>query len=144
MVKNNFMGHKTTVIDHENCKNVLRDNFMIFLTFQHTISISGDFLSLSGCCGYVILCMYCRVSISNVLSWIFSNSFFKFLFKIIGATNWVFVCQVAVERPPHCRLVFCYQNCSYLLWEKIILVKTFEIRGWRPRICKIFEITRTI
>ena len=22
--------------------------------------------------------------------------------------------------------------------------KTFEIRGWRPRICKIFEITRTI
>ena len=22
--------------------------------------------------------------------------------------------------------------------------KTFEIRGWRPRICKIFQITRTI
>ena len=22
--------------------------------------------------------------------------------------------------------------------------KTFEIRGWRPRVCKIFEITRTI
>ena len=22
--------------------------------------------------------------------------------------------------------------------------KTFEIRGWRPRICKVFEITRTI
>ena len=40
-------------------------------------------------------------------------------------------------------LVFCYQNCSDLLWEKIVLVieKTFEIQGWRPRICKI---TRTI
>ena len=24
------------------------------------------------------------------------------------------------------------------------LRKTFEIRGWRPRICKFFEITRTI
>ena len=36
-------------------------------------------------------------------------------------------------------MVFCYQNCSDLLWEK-----TFEIRSWRPRIRKIFEITRTI
>ena len=44
------------------------------------------------------------------------------------------------------KLVFCYQNCSDLLWEKKILVieEKFEIRGWRPRICKIFEITRTI
>ena len=53
-------------------------------------------------------------------------------------------------------MVFCYQNCSDLLWEKIVLIskfkaesqefakKTFEIRSWRPRICKIFEITRTI
>ena len=43
-------------------------------------------------------------------------------------------------------MLFCYQNCSDLLWEKIVLViqKTFEIRGWRPRICKNFEITRTI
>ena len=43
-------------------------------------------------------------------------------------------------------LVFCYQNCSHLLGEKIVLVieKTFEIRGWRQRICKNFEITRTI
>ena len=43
-------------------------------------------------------------------------------------------------------MVFCCQNCSDLLWEKIVLViqKTFEIQGWRPRICKMFEITRTI
>ena len=43
-------------------------------------------------------------------------------------------------------LVFCYQNCSDLLWEKIVLVieKTFEIRGWRPRIFKNFEIAWTI
>ena len=43
-------------------------------------------------------------------------------------------------------MVFCYQNCSELLWEKIVLVieKSFEIRGWRPRICKNFEISRTI
>ena len=44
------------------------------------------------------------------------------------------------------KMVFCYQNCSDPLWEKIVLVieKTLEIRGWRPRICKNFEITRTI
>ena len=47
-------------------------------------------------------------------------------------------------------MVFCYQNCCDLLWEKIVLViekKTFEIRGWNPRICKkIFKqwIVRTI
>ena len=40
------------------------------------------------------------------------------------------------------KIVFCYQNCSDLLWEKNvlgILRKTFKIRGWSPRICKIFE-----
>ena len=43
-------------------------------------------------------------------------------------------------------MVFCYQNCSDLLWEKIVLVieKKFEVRVWRPRICKHFEISRTI
>ena len=32
------------------------------------------------------------------------------------------------------------------LWEKIVLVigKIFEVGGWSPRICKYFEITRTI
>ena len=38
------------------------------------------------------------------------------------------------------KMVFCYQNCSDLLWLK----KKIEIRDWRPRIRKIFEITRTI
>ena len=41
-------------------------------------------------------------------------------------------------------LVFCFQNCSDLLWEKKWVRKTFEIRSWRPKICKCFEITRTI
>ena len=43
-------------------------------------------------------------------------------------------------------LVSCYQNCSDLLWEKIVLVieKTFEICRWRPKIFKHFEITGTI
>ena len=43
-------------------------------------------------------------------------------------------------------MVFCYQNCSDLLWEKndLVIEKTFEIRGWRPRIWNLFEITRTI
>ena len=39
------------------------------------------------------------------------------------------------------KIVFCYQNCSELLWEKIVLVmeKTFEIWNWRPRICEILR-----
>ena len=38
-------------------------------------------------------------------------------------------------------MVFCYQNCSDLLWEKLFycLRKTFVIQGWRPRICKSFS-----
>ena len=43
-------------------------------------------------------------------------------------------------------LVFCYQNCSDLLWQKIVLEieKNFWNSRLKPRICKIFEITRTI
>ena len=46
----------------------------------------------------------------------------------------------------HTEMIFCYQNCSDQLWEKIVVWsrKTFEIRGWRPRICKKIEITWTI
>ena len=44
------------------------------------------------------------------------------------------------------QMVVCYQNCSDLLLEKIVLLsrKSFEILGWRLRICKIFEITRIV
>ena len=37
-------------------------------------------------------------------------------------------------------LVFCYQNCSNLLWEKTVLV----IKKTWPGMCKNFEITRKI
>ena len=37
-------------------------------------------------------------------------------------------------------MVFCYQNCSDLLWEKIVLVisKFLQILGLQPRISKVF------
>ena len=43
-------------------------------------------------------------------------------------------------------MVFSYQNCSDYCEKKSFLWsrKTPEIRGWRSRICKNFEITRTI
>ena len=43
-------------------------------------------------------------------------------------------------------MVFGYQNYSDLLWEKIVQVieKDLWIGGWRPGICKSFEITKTI
>ena len=35
-------------------------------------------------------------------------------------------------------MVFCYQNYSDLLWKKLFTwSRTFEIRAWRLRICKI-------
>ena len=48
------------------------------------------------------------------------------------------------------KLVFYFQNCSDLLWEKIVLVieKTFEIRRWRLRNCKFLisleQIVQTV
>jgi hypothetical protein len=51
-------------------------------------------------------------------------------------------CEVKWKRMKQREMVFCYQNCSDLLWEKIVLV--IEKNFWRPRICKIFEITRII
>ena len=45
-------------------------------------------------------------------------------------------------------MVFCYQNCSDLSTVRKNCSsdreKNFEILGLQPRICKIFEITRTI
>ena len=45
-------------------------------------------------------------------------------------------------------MVFCCQNCSDLLWEKKKCSsnqeKTFGIQGWRPTICKFFNISGTI
>ena len=44
--------------------------------------------------------------------------------------NWYFISKI----------VFTNYEKKMFSWSK----KTFEIRGWRPRICNIFEITRTI
>ena len=43
-------------------------------------------------------------------------------------------------------MVFCYQNCSDLLWEKIVLAldKTFWSSRLKAKNLQIFEITRTI
>ena len=44
-------------------------------------------------------------------------------------------------------MVFCFENCYDLLWEKIVLVmekKSFEIQGWCLRICENFDITTAI
>ena len=44
--------------------------------------------------------------------------------------EWYFVTKIG--------LTYCEKELFY--WSR----KTFEIQGWRPRICKFFEITRTI
>ena len=48
--------------------------------------------------------------------------------KINIPSQWYFVTKIVLT------------YCKKKLWSR----ESFEIRGWRPRICKIFEITRTI
>ena len=48
----------------------------------------------------------------------------------------------------HVIVVFCYQNWSAMTYcEKKLISwsrETFEIQGWRPRICKFFEIVNCV
>ena len=52
----------------------------------------------------------------------------------VGEWHSIALCITMSELPT---MVFCYQNCSDLLWEKIVLVI-------KKNFFKIFEITRTI
>ena len=40
-----------------------------------------------------------------------------------------------IDKPNSGTYVLCFQDCSDLLWEKLLLIeKTFEIGGWRTKI----------
>ena len=71
----------------------------------------------------------------------FSRNFLKSLFDyrpiFVAQIKWVHLKSIS-------GMVFCYQNCSDLLWEKIVLVIEKNFGNSRLLICKIFEITRTI
>ena len=62
---------------------------------------------------------------------------------VVNLVRFIF-CQIIVWHSVE-EMVFCYQNCSNLVGEKIVLVleKTFEIRGGRLKICKTYEINTT-
>ena len=69
----------------------------------------------------------------------------KYWVSVVGA-SFIFFQGFSLEKFGLWEMVLCYQNCSDLLWEKKmfkLLRKKYEIRGWRPRICKLFEISRT-
>ena len=55
--------------------------------------------------------------------------------------SWIF-CVIASDRKWYfvTKIVLTYCEKKLFLWSR----KTFVIRGWRSRICKIFEITRKI
>ena len=77
---------------------------------------------------------------------------FQFYVQTLGRHQSQHFCclkwQNILSKPlPQYNLVYSYQNCSDLLWEKIILLIeknfwNFEAEG--PRIFKNFEITKTI
>ena len=65
----------------------------------------------------------------------------KYWVSVVGA-SFIFFQGFSLEKFGLWEMVLCYQNCSDLLWEKKmfkLLSKKYEIRGWRPRICKLFE-----
>ena len=68
------------------------------------------------------------------LTWVQNNSRnqirFLFSFDYFKMKKWYFVTKIV--------LTCCEKKLFY--WSR----KTFEMRGWRPRIWKSFEITRTI
>ena len=74
-----------------------------------------------------------------------NNSYFAFSREISSIFINIWVSERKLKNTKGKEIVFCLENCSDLLWEKIVLeieTKTFEIQGWTPRICKL--ITRTI
>ena len=62
----------------------------------------------------------------------------KFLVSFIKCTRAVSPSFQCYFQSFFLKMVFCYQNCSDLLWEK----KNYSDRGWKQRICKNFEITK--
>ena len=108
------------------------ENSLLFHTFCLLNVIMEQILKLGG--------IKLTIMDQNLLSGL---SFVNLMPQLVLSTIWTFNCTTIEKKID---LVFCYQNCSALLWEKnVIVIETiFEIRSWRPRICKNFEITRTI
>ena len=79
---------------------------------------------------------------------LWENKRFPFLSIFAKAFHLLKFIQILHEKEivPIVFMVFYYQNCSDLLWEKIVLVieKKIEFPGWRPRICKKFAVTKKI
>ena len=84
---------------------------------------------------------YVSLLLLKIFSEIFLNSnifiFFQILLRtshfrlrsvLIGLLSW---CQI-LQHVHHRKMVFCYQNCSDLLWEKIVLV--IEKNFWNSRL----------
>ena len=71
-----------------------------------------------------LVCELALISIENILKYSLCSSF-RFVIFVFPSTQM----KIGILLPK-------------LFWPTVR--KTFEIRGWRPRICKIFEITRAI
>ena len=85
---------------------------------------------------------------SSRISWIISyqNSGWKRNRQTCAWGKKFYFPQHFLSEEPKQEMAFFYQDCSDLLWEKVVLgfEKNFEIQGWKTRICKMFEITRTV
>ena len=66
-----------------------------------------------------------------------NSTFVNYVIKHLGVLS----CNsfVGYEPPKFVPMVFCYHNCSNVLWEKIEK-KVCKFEAVRPRICNFFEI----
>ena len=111
-------------------------------TIYHLVQSSTHFLG-----GWK--CSYCFWNLGTRQKIIrFYSCISPFKTHLVADINWKLLSRtwVAESHLTWAEMVFCFQNCSDLLWEKNCFSdrEKLEIRDWRPRILKIFEITRTI
>ena len=75
------------------------------------------------------------------VSWLFTFSKVRWLFTVLQSSNFLHSkSQLITKWYFVTKIILTYCEKKLFKWSR----KTFEIRGWRPRICKNFEITRTI
>ena len=103
---------------HPICWTQMRSGLIFISGLQQVVTLhQGKFGK------FLLISLYIVKKLVRNQKWIMSCSLFLVMYylkKMVKLASWL-------------EMVFCYQNCSDLLWEKIV-----------PVIEKIFEITRTI
>ena len=107
--------------------NKSRETFLILETWLKNLNGKLPF-------GLVTKPQFANTSVN--FSWV--SFFFSFIFLFILNEKWICIylisCMLIFKK--NGEMVFCYQNCSDLLWEKMVLVVKKNFWNSRPRVAK--------